>query len=76
MQLRRQNLLEKTQVVTAYIKASDLQELAGWAYSIEDPDVKRLIDLRKIIKLSEDEVHLETIRAYIDAFDKANKPRY
>ena len=76
MNLRRQNLMTKTQVITAFIRAPDLQKLAEWAYSIEDPDVKRLIDLRKMIKLSEPEIDPATIQSYIAEFDRENKPRY
>lgn len=76
MELRRQNLMEKTQVITAYIRASNLQKLAEWINGVQDPDVKRLIDLRKIIKLSEPEVSLATIQSYIDEFNKEHKSRY
>jgi len=76
MPLRRQNIMDKTQVITAYVQAANLQKLAEWVHSIEDPDVKRLIDLRKMIKLDEPEINLATIESYIHEFDKENKSRY
>ena len=76
MQLRRQNIIDKTQVVTIFLKASVLKTLAEWALGINDPDIKRLIDLRKIFKLDELEVDEKTVESYIEQFNTQNRIRY
>lgn len=76
MQQRRQNILEKTQVVTVYLSASVLERLAEWADSVTDPALKQLIDLKKVFKLSEPEVTPETVKDYASGFDREFRERY
>ena len=73
---RRQTIFQRTQVMTAFVAASVLKEFAEWMDSIEDPDIKRLVDLKDIIKLDEPEISQRTIRSYTEKFDRAYKPRY
>lgn len=68
---RRDEIHHKTGVLLIYLKASMLKMLAQWACGITDHDLKQLIDIGEIFsKLQQLEVGEETIKKYIDKFDK------
>ena len=72
---RRQSIHQKTGVLTIFLPARVLSELAAWACGLPG-QVKRLIDLRQIFMLSEDEVSMETARKYMRDFEIETKNRY
>ena len=76
MMLRRQRILNSTQVLTVYLKASNLKILSEWVMGINDPQIKVLVNLREIIKLENPEIDLETIRTYMSQFEANYRPRY
>jgi len=72
---RREKIYQKTGVLTVFMPAQVLSELGRWACALPS-DVKRLIDLTQIFKISENEVSVDSARAYMKRFEVETKSRY
>ena len=66
---RREKIFRETQVLTIFMPASVLSKLGLWACKLPN-DIKRLIELQSIFKLDEIIVSMDTVKSYIDKFEK------
>jgi len=72
---RREQIHQRTNVLAVFLPSRLLSELAIWACALPS-QVKRLLDLREIFKISDTEVSEKSVRDYMQNFEERTRHRY
>ena len=72
---RRDNIYSATSILVVFMKASSLSLLGQWVYKIP-PDVKKLLDLTRIFKISQLVVSDDVVKKEIELFEKKYRSRW
>lgn len=73
--LRRDNVYDRTNVILVLLEGVALSKLALWAHNLP-PLHKELIDLKKIFKFGEKIIGIKQVKDYIKDFDNSHKQAY